>query len=130
METCDRTEAILRSRRSSPPTLTAPGGGVDHAQDEAGQGGFAGAGRAEDGEVLAGRDGQVDPVQHHSLAVAGGHVLQHDVRVRAVQAAGVGGLGQVRLRFQQVRHALAGGRGPGDPAGLLGQVLQRFHARS
>jgi hypothetical protein len=107
-----------------------PGAGVDHAQDQAGQGGLAGAGGAKDGEVLAGRDGEADPVQHRPFAVAGRDVVQDDVRAGAVQAAGVGSLGQVGLGFEQVRDALAGGGGTGDPAGLLGQVLQRLHARS
>ncbi|GAC1375961.1 MAG: hypothetical protein NVSMB43_15780 [Pseudarthrobacter sp.] len=61
------------------------GSRVDHAKDEAGQGGLARPGWTEDGKVLPGGNSEIDFVQYGcSFAVSGRDVLKSDVRVPAL----------------------------------------------
>ena len=52
--------------------------GVEVARDQLDQGGFAASVGAEDGDVLALRDGDGDAVQRDALVAADGYVFQFD----------------------------------------------------
>ncbi len=90
------------------------GGGVVKAGQEADDGGLAGAGGAEQGDDLAGLDGEVDIGEDFMLAVAEGDVLELDL------AEGDGDGGGIRLvfdlgdRIEDVEDAFGGGTGDGD----------------
>jgi hypothetical protein len=48
--------------------MTSPAVGLQQAGDDAQQGGFAGAGTAEQADDLAGAQGEVDVIEHHQIA--------------------------------------------------------------
>ena len=69
-----------RFATSRPESRIAPADGLLEARDGAQQRGLAAAGRAEDRDELARRDGKVDAMQHRRRAVADVELLDFDRR--------------------------------------------------
>ena len=65
---------------SRPKRRIAPVGGFLESRDGAQQRGLSAAGRAQDGDELAGRDRQVDPMQHALVAIAHVKAIDFDSR--------------------------------------------------
>ena len=126
------------------------GGDVVEAHHQAGQGGFAGAGVTDDGDGLAGLDGEGDVFQdpldvgesgeflrafgrigdavdefflfRSQLLVGEPDVMELDA-VRSVAGAGIGGADDFRRGIEQLEDAFAGGHGGLQDVVLVAQVL-------
>ena len=92
--------------------------GVVQTSEEAGDGALARAGGADEGERLARRDVQVEPVEHEAVAlVAEADAIEPDVTLR-VELDRMARLAQLRLGLEHFR----------DPAARGECLLQRRHA--
>ena len=79
-----------------PSSVTRAVGRVPEPGREPGDGGLARAGRADERDGLAGRDDEVEVVQHRALAVREPHAVEADLAVRGGERsrdAGSGTLG-------------------------------------
>ncbi len=84
--------------------------GVVEAADQLGDGGLARAGLADEGHGLAGRDPQVDVVQHRPVGlVSEAHAAQLDLAMDRGQLVRVGRLGHLRLSGEQLAQLDDGG---------------------
>ena len=147
---CWRSAVRSCSRRSTPSTQDLAGGDVVEAHHQAGEGGFACAGVADDGDGLAGLDGEGDvfenplDVGEMRQVCASGWRRRRDATaaccsgvefligepdvaefdaVDAVARDGMGGLDDLRRGVEQLEDALAGGHGGLQDVVFVAEVL-------
>ena len=127
--TASCSDSLRASRTSRPLIRIAPGGGVVEARHERGDGGLAGAARADEGDQLARLDGERHVVQHRAAAapvtrggglergqrdLVGGRVARRTprrprrARVRRAPRRRVGRLGDERLEVEHLEDPLEG----------------------
>ena len=102
-------------------------------QQQIDQGGFAGAGRADQADAFARCDGQVDAVQHHGVvadpAVVEMQIFDTDFAAGDLQFGGVRRIGHLARHIDRAHAVLHGadvfedrGHAAGDPAGDVVQL--------
>ena len=111
---------------SEPPIVTLPASGIEEPEQQVDDGRLAGAALADQCDAAAGREHEIESVQHGWAAggIPRGHVLERDGG-RGRRRSGRLGVGDRARPLDQLQHAATGGDRGGE---LLRRGGERRHA--